>query len=86
MVITKELVAEKLGEYLRHELSLAEIVDWAETALMESEFAARDADQLRQVVARLGLADVQAFGLTWEDCEDMLKTLGFSAHVEIVSI
>jgi hypothetical protein len=36
-------------------------------------------------VARLGVADVRAFGLTWEDCEELLAQLGFSARIEIIT-
>ena len=39
--------------------------------------------EIREVVARLGVADVRAFGLTWEDCEQLLKQLGYSAHIHI---
>jgi hypothetical protein len=28
---------------------------------------------------------VRAFGLTWEDCEQLLRQLGYSARVEIVA-
>jgi hypothetical protein len=69
MKITRRDVAKKLGAYLRHELSCAELVDWAENAILDGEFAPADLPQARDVVARLGLADVRAFGLTWEDCE-----------------
>ena len=34
-------------------------------------------------VARLGVADVRTFGLTWEDCEQLLKQLSYSAHIHI---
>jgi hypothetical protein len=34
---------------------------------------------IRNVVARIGVADVRAFGLTWEDCEQLLSQLGYSA-------
>ena len=34
-LITREIVTEKLGAYLRHDLSLAESVSWAESALMK---------------------------------------------------
>ncbi len=40
---------------------------------------------LRFVVSRLGLADVRAFGLTWDDCEELLERLGYRARVEIVA-
>jgi len=35
MTITKQIVASKIAAYLRHEISLAELVDWAEDAMME---------------------------------------------------
>lgn len=83
MTITKQTVAEKLAAYLRHELTLAQLVDWAETALIEAEFAEADAEAIRYVLARLGVADVRAFGLTWEDCEQLLQRLGYRARVEV---
>ncbi len=83
MLMTKQTVAEKLASYLHHELSLAQLVDWAENALMEGEFAEADAATLAAVVSRLGVADVRAFGLTWEDCEQLVRQLGFKARVEI---
>lgn len=50
---------------------------------MEGAFAEDDALVLRNVVARLGVADVRAFGLTWEDCEGLLQQLGYAARVDI---
>jgi len=84
-MITKQAVADKIGAYLHHEISLAELVNWAEDAIMEGEFEERDIDTLRTVVARLGLADVRAFGLEWSDCEELLQQLGFFARVDIVA-
>ena len=63
----------------------AQLVDWAENALMEGEFAEQDAAALAAVVSRLGVADVRAFDLTWADCEQLLGQLGFSARIEIVT-
>jgi hypothetical protein len=80
MQITRQQVADQIGSYLRHQLTLDQLVDWSEQQVMEGDFetpAARDA------VARLGLADVRAFGLTWDDCEQLLRDLGFAARVEI---
>lgn len=85
MNISKKLVAEKIAAYLQHGVSLDELVDWAENAIMEEEFDENDIDVLRSVVARLGVADVRAFGLTWEDCEEALGKLGYGARVEIVA-
>ena len=82
-VITRQIVVDKLAAYLQHELSISTLVAWAETALMEGEFEAKHFGEIRDVVARLGVADVRAFGLTWEDCEQLLKSLGYSAQVHI---
>ena len=85
MAITKQIVADKLAAYLRHDISLSELVSWAEEAMMEGEFAENDMDAVSGVVARLGLADVREFGLTWEDCEQLLRQLGYAARVDIVA-
>jgi hypothetical protein len=85
MLVTKRVVADKIAAYLRHTITLVDLVDWAERALMEADFAENDAVTLSRVVARLGVADVRAFGLTWEDCEQLLDQLGFTARVEIVA-
>lgn len=83
MLVTKQSAAQKLTAYLHHELSLAQLVDWAEIALLDGEFAEQDMEALRFVVSRLGVADVRAFGLTWEDCENLLDRLGYRARVEV---
>ena len=83
MLVTKPTAAEKLAAFLHHEISLAQLVDWAESALLDGEFADQDTDSLRFVVSRLGVADVRAFGLTWEDCENLLDRLGYRTRVEV---
>jgi len=84
MVITKQTVADKIAAYLRHDISLADLVSWAEEAMMEGEFAEQDATVIADVVSRLGVADVRAFGLAWEDSEQLLRQLGYAARVDIV--
>ena len=84
MNITRKKVADKLAAYLHHRITLAELVAWAEQAMMEGEFGSRNVEHIRDVVARLGLADVRAFGLTWEDCERFFHQLGYAARVEVV--
>ena len=84
-IITRETVAEKLAAHLRHELTLGDLVAWAESALMDGEFDPTHLSPIRDVVARLGVADVRAFGLTWEDCEQLLSQLDYSAQVSIVA-
>ena len=85
MKITGKLAADKLVAYLHHQLTLMDLVDWAENAIQDGDFADDGAEDVRDVVARLGVADVRAFGLTWEDCETLLGKLGYSAHVEVAA-
>lgn len=85
MTITKQTVADKIAAYLRHEISLAQLVDWAENAMMAGEFAESEAGTLAQVVSRLGVADVRAFGLGWDECEELLRKLGFVPRIEVVA-
>jgi hypothetical protein len=85
MTITKQTVADKIAAYLHGEITQEHLVDWAEGSLLDAEFASRDAKLLSAVVARLGLADVRAFGLTWDDCEQFLAQLGYAAQVEVMA-
>jgi hypothetical protein len=86
MIITRQMVAERISAYLRGQQRLAEVVSWAEEAMREGEFAESDFAVIRDVVARLGLADVAAFGLTWEDAVEMLSRLGYRATVEVQAL
>ena len=85
MPITREMVADKLTAYPHHEISLHDLVDWAQWAMMEEELEGVNHDVIRDVVARLGLADVQTFELIWEDCETILKRLGYVIRIEIIA-
>lgn len=81
-MITRETVAKKLGDYLHGDLALNELVDWSENSIAEEEF---EDSRLVEIVARLGLADDRAFGLAWEDFQDILRALGLSARVNLVA-
>jgi hypothetical protein len=61
-------------------------VDWSETVMMAGEFDARDNDLLTEIVARIGLADIREFGLSWDDCYDFLARLGYRVQVTAVAI
>jgi hypothetical protein len=84
-MITRQLVAEKIVAWLHHELSLESLVDWAEAAIAHEPFDTPNSAELAAIVGRLGAADVRSFGLTWEDCEQLLKRLGYTAHIEITA-
>jgi hypothetical protein len=80
--VTAQLAAEKLAEYLHGERTLDSLVAWSEEQIMEHDF---QSISVRDVVARLGVADVRTFGLTWDDCQKLLAQLGYKARVEIVA-
>ena len=86
MKVTRKTVADKLAAYLQGSLSQSELVNWAEDAMMNTNFEKRDADLLGDIVGRLGLADVAEFGLRWEDCENFLRKLGYRARVEVQAV
>ena len=81
-MITKQVTALTILSYLKHQISLNELVNWAEHVLSEEELNAEDENLLMEVLGLLGLADVKAFGLTWEDCESMMNKLGYQINVE----
>ncbi len=83
---TRDEVIDKLADYLHHRITLGQLVDWAEQVMMEGmegDFAPDEYEGVREVVARLGLADVRAFGLTWEECEALAGRLEYRAQVTL---
>jgi len=85
MLVSRDTVANKLADYLGHRIALSDLVDWAEEVMREGDFDDHHYDTLREVVSRLGVADVRAFGLTWEECEEYLRKLGYRAQVEVLA-
>lgn len=85
MTITKKTVADQIAAYLHNEITLSQLVDWSERALLDGDFSEPHEQTIAHVIGRLGVADVRAFGLTWEDCSDLLRSLGFAPRVEVVA-
>ncbi len=81
-MINRQTIRDQLVAYLNHRITLTQLVDWAETVMNEETLDPNDGPVLRDVIARLGVADVKAFGLTWEDCYDFLSRLGYRVEVK----
>lgn len=81
MKITKKEVGEKIMDYLNQRMDLQELVDWAENTVREEEYDEQDFELIREMVARIGLADVKQFGLSWDDCYNYLSQLGYKVKV-----
>jgi hypothetical protein len=82
MKIDKKIVFDKIQQYLNHEITIESLVDWAEYVMMSAEFDEHDFDLIHKIVSRIGLADVRAFGLTWEECENYINELGYRVKLE----
>ena len=85
MKITRQVAADKITDYFQGRVGQAELVGWAESAMMDADLESADAELLADIVGRLGLADVAEFGLRWQDCEDFLRRLGYRAIVTVSS-
>ncbi len=78
-MITQEVVSEKIVEYLNNQISLPELVHWAEDAIVaftESDKRPPNADAVWDTLLYLGAADSAGFPLTWEAIKEMLEHLG----------
>lgn len=82
MKITRKKVAAQMVDYLNQRISLAELVEWAENIMLEEQIDDDDFELIRDIVARLGVADVKAFGLTWEAVASDLARLGYIVRVK----
>ena len=85
-MIDRHHVAQKIFDYLNHTISLAELVDWCEQVIMDGDIANDDVEVVTEVVARVGVADVNNFGLLWEDCETLLAQLGYKLHLDLSKV
>lgn len=82
MIITKQLLAVNLLNYLQHKTSLDDLVVWAENAMMDGNIQEDESEAVTKILARIGVADVKSFGLTWEDCDDIMRNLGYVLKID----
>ena len=83
MALTRQDVIGKLLDYLNHRITLATLVDWAETTLIDTDFEPEtDTELLMDILTYVGAADTPDFPLTWSVLSGFLKRLGASIRVE----
>ncbi len=85
-MVTRKIIAKKIISYLKHEITLEDLVNWSENSVMDEEFEPNNYNNIMDVLSRLGLADVKAFGITIDDCEQLLTQLGYKLNFEVVEI
>lgn len=82
MTITRQTVSDKLLAYLNAQITLAELVDWAENTFIDDVLEpAEDVDMLNDILGYLAAADTAQFPLTWDICAQFLDNLGVKVQV-----
>ena len=66
-------MADKILAYLHHELPLAELVAWCGSAAFEAPLMPSTEDVLTPILMRLSVSDVEAFSLSWEEWEAIMR-------------
>lgn len=82
MIITKQLLAMNLLSYLQHKARIIDLVNWAEDAVMEGDIQGGGPEVVREILAKLGLVDVKAFGLLWDDGYEYMQKLSYVLKID----
>lgn len=85
-MITRQTVAEKIHDYLNHRITLAQLVLWCENIMHDADVAEQDIEVVSEVAARIGVADVNNFGLLWNECDEMLHKLGYELNFDLKKV
>ena len=83
MIVTRKMLSGMLIKYINREIDLSSLISWAEEMMKDADFENGYFELLRDILARIGLADVREFGLNWDDCYDYLHSLGYDVRVEV---
>ena len=86
MIVTRKIVADMLLKYINREIDFLSLINWAEDMIQESDFEDEYFELLRKILARIGLANVREFGLSWDDCYEYLHKLGYDVRVEVSEV
>jgi hypothetical protein len=82
MKINRNTLRKQKLTYLNQDISLAELVAWAEQSFVDGELEPEaDIDLLNDILAYLAASDTAQFPLTWEICANFLHRLGVQVRV-----
>jgi hypoxanthine phosphoribosyltransferase len=80
-VLMRGAMLQQMNRYLSREIELFELLAWAQDTLAGGDLAPDDEAFLRDLVARAGGPGDAKFGLTMEDCAELLGRLGQDLRV-----
>jgi hypoxanthine phosphoribosyltransferase len=80
-VLMRGAILKQINYYLQGEISLAELVRWAQETLSADALSPDDESLLRDLVSQAGDPDGEAFGLTMEEWSELLSRLGQELQV-----
>ena len=82
MNITRQVVSDQLLAYLNQELSLSQLVGWAENTFIDDSLVPdEDIPLLNDILMYLAGADTSQFPLTWHICAEFMAKLGTPVKV-----
>lgn len=81
MQVSKNMVVEKLANYLNRKISKNELIRWCEEVMQEDVF---ENSVVQEIVGRIGLMDAKNFEVSYEDLAEMLSRLGYHLKVEVL--
>jgi len=80
-VLMRGAILRMINRYLGQEIPLTALVEWAQETLQAGDLSADDAAFLQELTDRAGQPGTKAFGLTLEDCDQLLRRLGHELRV-----
>ena len=80
-MVTRAMVRDWLLAYLNGEIAREVLVDWARQVKREGQIFGQDVETVGPALARIGLTGAGGYDLTWDDCFDLLESLGFAPRV-----
>lgn len=80
-VLMRGAILKQLNAYLNREITLSQLVMWAQETLAASDLSPDDESLLRDLVTRAGDPNSETFGLTMEEWSDLLSRLGQELRV-----
>jgi hypoxanthine phosphoribosyltransferase len=80
-VLMRGAIVQQINDYLSREITLSQLVAWAQEILAEGDLSPDDDSLLRDMVTRAGDPESDDFGLTMEEWSNLLSRLGQELRV-----